>query len=136
MIRWPGKIEPKYSESLALSIDFFPTLMNALKIKADDQLLPGIDLLNESQVDDRKTIFGECFTHNAVDLNVPSKNLRWRWMIDGNHKLIVPDATNEPQAKVELYDLKEDPSELNNLAARLPDRVTELTAMLNRWWTP
>jgi uncharacterized sulfatase len=136
MIRWPGKIEPKYSESFAQSIDFFPTLMNAIKIKADDPSLPGIDLLNESQVNDRKTIFGECFTHNAVDLNIPSKNLRWRWMIDGNHKLIVPDSTNEPKAKVELYDLANDPKELNNLAAGLPDRVTELTAKLDRWWTP
>ncbi|MCY2973421.1 MAG: sulfatase-like hydrolase/transferase [Planctomycetota bacterium] len=136
MIRWPGKIEPKYSDSLAQSIDFFPTLMSALKIKADTDSLPGIDLLDESKVSKRKEIFGECFTHNAVDLNVPSKNLRWRWMIDGSQKLIVPDPTNEPQAKVEMYDLAEDPQELNDIATQLPDRVTELTAKLNRWWTP
>ena len=98
--------------------------------------LPGIDLLDSKARTERKTIYGEVFTHNAVDLNQPARSLRWRWMIDGNTKLIVPNPKNEPKAVVELYDLAEDPLEENDLATKEAQRVTELRAKLDAWWNP
>jgi uncharacterized sulfatase len=96
--------------------------------------MQGIDLFDEKAVKARKIIYGECFTHNAVDLQVPATSLRWRWTIEDHWKLILPAKQNEPDAPIELYDLKKDPFEENNLAAKEPQRVTSLTKKLDAWW--
>ncbi len=135
MLRWPGHVAPRMSDDLALSIDLAPTLLTAVGEEPTPQM-QGINLLDERAVADRKAIYGECFTHNANDLNDPAANLRWRWMIEGNWKLIVPDAQNEPDASVELYDLAADPHEIKNLSDTDPQRVAQLRSMLDTWWNP
>ncbi|AMV33095.1 Arylsulfatase precursor [Pirellula sp. SH-Sr6A] len=135
MVRWPGKIAPQQSEELAQSIDLAPTLWKALGMPVPEGL-PGIDLLDAKALASRKTLQGACFTHNAIDLNRPEKNVRWRWCIDQNWKLILPDPTNEPDGKPELYDILADPTETKNLADQEPQQLARLTEQLNRWWTP
>jgi len=135
LIRWPGKIKPQKSSELAMSIDLAPTILAALGIKPPADL-PGVNLLDTAAVAQRKTIFGECFTHNAVDLQNPAASLRWRWMIDGDDKLIVPDGKNEKSAPVELYRITQDPHEEKNLAAEQKPRVDELMQKLDAWWNP
>ena len=135
MIRWPGHVEPKTSDALAVSIDIMPTLLEAVGLSPTREM-QGINLLDAKAVDRRKAIFGECFTHNAVNLDDPAANLRWRWMVEEEWKLIVPDPTNEPDATVELYHLGDDPHEKRNLAAAQPDHVKRLQAQLDAWWNP
>jgi uncharacterized sulfatase len=133
MLRWPGKIAPRKSEALASSLDLYPTLLTALGAKPAADL-PGLNLLDDAAVAQRKQLFGECFTHDAKDLANPAASLRWRWMIDGHTKLIVPAAQNQPGESPELYDLAADPREEKNLAVSQPDRVAELTRQLDAWW--
>ena len=135
MVHWPKRIAAKMSDDLAQSIDLIPTLRSALGLPTDKSL-PGINLLDEAAVASRKTIFGECFTHNSNDLDVPEKSLRWRWVIDGNMKLIVPNLAVEPKAEIELYQLDSDPTEIQNLAASQSEKVTEIRKKLDRWWEP
>jgi uncharacterized sulfatase len=135
MIHWPAKIAPKMSNSLAQSIDLVPTIRHALGLPVDDSL-PGINLLDEAAVESRKAIFGNCFTHNSKDLEAPGKSLRWRWMIEGNQKLIVPSETNEPNDSVALFKLDVDPNETRNVALENPTRVQELRSKLDAWWKP
>ena len=123
------------SDELAQSIDIVPTLLKATGI-APAKAFPGIDLLGAAAVSARKTLYGECFTHNFVDLDVPAASLRWRWIVEGHDKLIVPNAANQPKDVVELYDLKADPQEEKNLAAENADKVKALTAKLDAWWKP
>ena len=134
MIRWPGRVKPQRSESLAMSIDFMPTLLNAVGLKPTRDM-QGINLLDAKAIRARKVIYGECFTHAAVDLNDPAANLRWRWAIEDEWKLIVPAEQNEPGNKVELYNLANDPREGNNLATVEPKKVQHLTQLLDRWWS-
>ena len=133
MLHWPGKIAPQKSSSLASSLDLAPTLLASAGLKPTKEM-PGVNLLDEKAVAARKTIFGECFTHNAVDLHAPAANLRWRWVIEGDWKLIVPAKQNEPDAAIELFNLATDPGEMKNLAATESVRVTKLRAQLNAWW--
>lgn len=133
MIRWPGHVQPTQSKSLASSIDIVPTLLAALELPPLPQL-PGINLLDKQSLSNRKAIFGECFTARSVDLSNPAANLRWRWMIDGNWKLIVPDSHNQPNDKAELYDLVDDPHEEQNLAADHAEVVNTMTDAINAWW--
>lgn len=135
MLRWPGHIAPHESQNLAMSIDLTPTLLTAAGLKPPADM-PGINLLNETAVKGRKAIFGECFTHNAIDLENPAANLRWRWMIEGDRKLIVPDPVNEPGGKTELYNLAEDPQERVDRSQVEGQRVARMQAALDAWWNP
>ena len=129
LIRWPGHVQPRMSDELAISLDIVPTLLTAVGRKPTPEM-HGLNLLDEQAVAARKAIFGECFTHNAVDLNDPAANLRWRWVIEGPLKLIVPDPRNEPNGKPELYDLAADPHETKDLAAERPTDVTRLRTQI------
>ncbi len=135
MIRWPGKVKPKMSDELAQSIDFAPTLLKAAGLEPA-KAMPGINLLDDAAVSARKAIYGECFTHNFVDLNVPASSLKWRWIVEGTTKLIVPNKANQPDDVVELYDLKADPTEEKNLATDSAEKVKELSVKLDAWWKP
>jgi len=135
MLRWPGKVAPKKSDALAISIDLAPTLLRAAGLEPAKEMT-GVNLLDDAAVNARKTIHGEIFTHNSMNLEVPSASLRWRWMIDGEYKLIVPQAANEPEAKIELYRITTDVNEEKDLAAQQPDVVKSLSAKLDAWWKP
>ena len=133
MIRWPGKAAPKESAGLAHSIDLVPTLLTATGLPKPTGL-PGIDLLDQGSVEARNSVYGECFTHNANDLDEPKANLRWRWIRRENWKLIVPNPTIEKSSAIELYDLSTDPLETRNVAASHQELVESLRQELDAWW--
>ena len=133
MVRWPAKVAPQKSPHLASSIDLAPTLLTAAGVKVAPGM-SGLNLLDSAAVAKRTAIFGECFTHNSMNLNRPADSLRYRWVIEGDWKLIVPALRNEPKAVVELYRLSVDPQEEKNLAEAEPARVARLTAQLDAWW--
>lgn len=135
MVRWLGndRAKPRRSEALANSIDIAPTILKAVGLESP-QLMQGLDLLDEQAVKNRTAIKGEIFTHDSQDLDHPAASLRWRWIIEGHHKLIVPHSINEPEAKIEFYDLAKDPEEKTNLADSQPELVKELLSKLDVWW--
>ena len=134
LIRWPQQVKPLRSDGLASSIDIVPTLLAALGAKPTPQM-QGINLLDAKAVAARKGIFGECFTHESKDLDNPAASLRWRWMIEGPWKLILPDSQNEPDCPVELYNLAADPHEERNLAGERRDQVEHMREKIDRWWS-
>lgn len=133
MIRWPNRVGPEFSSEFAHSIDLVPTLLTALGVPLPDGL-PGVNLLDAQAVQNRKIVFGECFTHNANDLDDPRANLRWRWAIRGQWKLIAPNPAIERDADLELYDLESDPGESVNLARTQLGIASELLSELDAWW--
>lgn len=136
MIRWPGQVKPHMNErDLASSIDLMPTLLKAAGLPVPPTL-PGIDLLDATAVRQRPAIFGECFTHDAVELEQPAKSLRYRWVVAGDWRLVVPHPAQEPQAKPELYNLAEDPHEAKDRYAEQPAKAQELAKLLDGWWKP
>jgi arylsulfatase A-like enzyme len=135
MVRWPGRVAARMVDTPVSSIDLAPTLLKACAIAVPKEM-SGVDLLDETAVAGRGPVFGECFTHNAVDLDDPASSLRWRYVVDGRWKLIVPHPRNEPNGVVELYDLQADEAEARNLAAADPDRVLGLRARIDAWWKP
>ncbi len=139
MIRWPGHVTPRRDEThLASSIDLFPTILSAVGV-ADPSLLkslPGVNLLDETQVAARSRIFGEIYEHDVYDIARPAESLRYRWVVDGEWKLIVPHVKRVPDGVIELYHLSEDPDELRNLGESEPDRVATLRKSLDAHWRP
>jgi uncharacterized sulfatase len=134
IIKWPGKVKPGTSEKLASSIDLAPTILHAITGK-QTKSMEGVNLLDTHWVATRDTVFGEIFEHNAIDITKPAANLQYRWVVDGNWKLIAPNAPNV-KGDVELYDLSKDPTEITNLSAKNDDKVKELMKKLDAWWKP
>ncbi|WP_237607605.1 sulfatase family protein [Roseimaritima sediminicola] len=134
MVRWPGKIEPRMDkETLVSSIDLVPTALAAVGLPAD-AALPGVDLRDSAALARRDAIFGEILEHDIVHMDDPAPSLRYRWVIEGDWKLIDPvPRLDEP---VELYDLSRDPHEQQNLAEQHPERVRALRQRLDHWWAP
>ena len=99
--------------------------------------MAGVDLLDDAAVKARPAIFGECFTHNAVDLNDPASSLRWRWVIDG--QLEADRAARARTSRTRSRSCttcRSDPHEQTNLAGQDPQRVEALTRQLDAWWSP
>ena len=156
LIRWPGRVTPAESASLASSIDIMPTVLAALELPVP-QGLKGINLLDKKTVEARQYVFGEDFTIRSQTLDDPAANVLWRWVTDGRWRLVLPrtfeaegalktipsDKYLSPALKATLlsaqpmlYDLQTDPAEENNLASKHPEIVTKLRAKLDAHWTP
>ena len=135
LLRWPGRVAPRTSPELASSLDLMPTLLTAASVPCPAGL-PGLNLLDDSKMAARRAVFGECFTHNAVDIRNPASSLRWRWMVEDEWKVIVPALWNEPEAKIELYNLAADPTEETDLSSQEPARSRRMRAQVDAWWSP
>lgn len=146
MFKWPGTIKPADRPELCSSIDIFPTILSAAgaQVPADRPGLNLLPYLKTNKKIKRDTVFGESFAHDIADIKNPEKSLLYRWVIKGDLKLLLtydgiqgrmvyrPEAGAPP----ELYNLKTDPFEKNNLAAKHPDKVKAMTQLLDGWWKP
>jgi arylsulfatase A-like enzyme len=134
MVRWRNKVKPVMDKKhLASSIDLVPTVLSAVGIDAPKNL-DGIDLLDLQAVEKREAIYGEIFEHDIQSMDDPVASLRFRWVIDGDWKCIVPHPGREPDAKVELFNVIKDPHEEKDLAADHSQKVAQLTKQINNWW--
>ncbi|MCX7817808.1 MAG: sulfatase [Kiritimatiellae bacterium] len=145
MVRWPARVRPRRDDdSLVSIVDVLPTIAHACGIPTPAGL-PGINLLDAEALARRRAIFLENYTVDIIDIARPERSLLSRGVIAGEWKLLVaqPAATmptgensNPPREPIELYRIRTDPRETQNLAAQEPDRVRELRALLDAWWAP
>ncbi len=118
---WPGKIPAgTRTDETILSMDIFPTLIN-IAGRTPPEGLDGISFKN-------------VLLQNG---NMPDRSLFWRFhhvkaIRHGDWKLIIQE-TKTAQNKIELYNLKDDLSEINNLADKKTDLVIMLQEKLNKW---
>ena len=138
MVRWPNKVKPEDRPELANSIDLAPTILKACGL-APTKEMQGIDLLDDTALAKRKSTYGAIYLHNAVDIHKPSANLTYRWLINGDWKLILPHKENvttkdkhRDTGETELYNLAKDPHERNNLAKARQGRTKRLAKQLNK----
>jgi arylsulfatase A-like enzyme len=136
LVRWPGMVKPRMDKTtLVSSIDLAPTFLNAVGLEPTDAM-QGVNLLDGDALAERDAIFGEIFEHDIVHRTDAAASLKYRWVIDGDWKLIVPHLARVPKGEVELYDLRGDPHEERNLASDQSERVAQLKRKLDAWWKP
>jgi len=128
IMSWPGKWRnAATSDTLASSVDFWPTLLSACGIKSPSavdgvSLLPTLETSASNQVD-RDTLYWH-YPHYANQGGRPGGAIR-----AGEYKLI----EFFEQGRHELFHVAKDGGESRNLAADQPDRVKELAARLVAW---
>jgi uncharacterized sulfatase len=135
MIRWPKHLEPQVNDTPASSIDLAPTILGMVGIEPSPEMT-GVDLRDAEVVAGRKSIFGETYAHEAVDVDRPATCLEYRWCVSWPWKLIQPNTAVISAGKPELYNLADDPTEQRELAPDHSDVVERLTRELDAWWDP
>ena len=124
---WPGHIEPRSQTDLpAMTMDLFPTVLEAAGIEIDHRIdgrsfLP--TLLGQSQPELRDYWF---FRRREGGTRYGGKTIEA--VRRGDWKLL----QNSPFAPMELYNLKDDPREQNNLIGKQRRVFQELAAALRR----
>jgi arylsulfatase A-like enzyme/Tfp pilus assembly protein PilF len=119
LLAGPGVPEGRVVAERVGGVDLAPTLLGLLGVTPPSPL-PGRDL--------RPALRGERLPHEALYAESLFGRLNCRWsalraLVDGDFKLI-------QGVRPELYDLAADPGEAKDLAAREPERVRRLQAML------
>ena len=135
LLHRPGRIEPRTDDTPVGSIDLPRTLLTAAGLEVP-AAVGGIDLLDPDAVASRGPVFGEIFEHDQPFPAPPAVGLKYRWVVDGDWKLIQPHEPRLPGEPVELYHLADDPAETRNLAAERPGKVAALRGTLDAWWDP
>ncbi|SDM31010.1 sulfatase-like hydrolase/transferase [Kriegella aquimaris] len=131
MFKWKGKITPKLDDrTLASSLDMVPTVLDLLGMKRPEEL-DGINVLNETEQKNREAIFGEIYNHDFYTVN---ESLKYRLIMTDPYKLIVPDKTNRPNEKIQLFNIYKDPFEKEDLSDAHPEIVEKLLNQIEVSW--
>lgn len=131
VVNWPAKIKPQVSDALVSHIDIFASLSKLIGKKIPAGAAPDSrDQLDTLLGKDKKG--RDYIIEQARALSVSTAE--WKYITPGKgaaYRAITNTElgnSREPQ----LYNLRKDKGEKNNLAAEHPEKVKELKAMLNR----
>ncbi len=128
IIKWPGVGKSGSTCDVpVISTDFYPTILQMAGLKArPDQHVDGVNiagLVQGTTKPDRKAIYWH-YPHYGNQGGSPGGAIRL-----GDWKLIEFYEDN----RVELYNLKKDIGEKNDLAAKMPQKAKQLRDMLGAW---
>jgi arylsulfatase A-like enzyme len=129
IISWPGKIEPgQTSDACFSSTDYLPTLCDLLGIKDVPVNIDGISIASllmngRTEYTDERALFWH-YPHFSNQLGKPAGAVRL-----GDFKLVESYETG----MLELYDLKNDISESEDLSAKMTEKTRELHDLLIEW---
>jgi arylsulfatase A-like enzyme len=131
LVSWPGQIKPSVSDALICQIDFIASFSKLLKqpIAASDAP-DSQDMLNTlmgKTKQGRNWLVLDSDTYSVIEGN-------WKYIAPNNgaaiNKLTNIELGNNPA--VQLYDLSNDIGEKNNLAEKNPEKVKELSELLQK----
>jgi arylsulfatase A-like enzyme len=128
IIKWPGTAKAgSVCDVPVSSVDFFPTILEMAGSKPDEkQIVDGVSivpLLKQTGELKRDAVYWH-YPHYAPQGSKPGGAVRV-----GKLKLI----EFYEDGKLELYNLKEDIGEKNDLVAKMPEKAKELHQMLEDW---
>lgn len=133
IVVWPGEVKPgSRSDAIVQSVDFHPTLLEVTGTPSHPEaafdgvsFVPALRGGNLS----REAIFTHIPNYQAATLHRPATSVR-----KGDWKLIRFYCDGPGQTdRFELYNLREDIGESNDLAKAEPERVSELNALIDRF---
>tara|TARA_B110000908_G_scaffold167350_1_gene220142 strand:- start:649 stop:2154 length:1506 start_codon:yes stop_codon:yes gene_type:complete len=111
---WPGKTKGQWVDHVGHIVDFTPTLLELAGSKIPDTLAGSslVPAITGKPSDNSRPLY---WSYGGSALRIGD------WKLVGHRKTM------------ELYNLSEDPTELNNLANQHPDRVEAMTKQWQTW---
>ncbi|MEL6686175.1 MAG: sulfatase-like hydrolase/transferase [Pseudomonadota bacterium] len=127
MMSWPAGLNPQGRvDTPVTALDLYPTFLAAAGEEEMPERLAGLDLVAALQDDTRDEI--------------AARSLFWRQrpvsvIRQGDWKLVQVDGevSGEETDSLTLFNLSEDPDELNNRAPEFPERAATMQAELSNW---
>jgi arylsulfatase A-like enzyme len=127
IVRWPGVVKPgSVCDTPVISVDFFPTILAMAGVPMTVDNIDGVDLtplLHGGTAPAREALYWH-YPHYHAGGATPGGAIR-----EGDYKLI--DYYGEE--RFELYELKADLGEQNDLAEKMPEKARELRRKLHDW---
>ncbi|MBW2271549.1 MAG: sulfatase-like hydrolase/transferase [Deltaproteobacteria bacterium] len=132
-LRWPAEIKGgQRFDSIMSAMDVFPTLAGAAGVKRGGEFeLDGRDLsaaiLGNERVPRKDYLYFASETPIAGQYNLTAFNDEWKLVQEIQQGLLSATVTNY------LFQISEDPNEMNNLAAAHPEVVEEMAEAIHIW---
>jgi arylsulfatase A-like enzyme len=128
MIKWPSVTKPgSVCSEPVISTDFYPTMLEMAGLEQmDEQHVDGVSLgplLRGAKSLGREAIYWH-YPHYGNQGGFPGGAVRM-----GDYKLIA----NYTDDSIELYNLKDDIGEKNDLSEKMAKKAGQLKAMLEKW---
>ena len=134
IVRWPGVVQPHTTcGEPVISTDFFPTfreILGAADVGAESSDgVSLVGLLRQTRSLSRPALYWHYPHYHGSSIG-PGGAVR-----AGDYKLIewFDESIRGPGNRLELYHLKEDIGERNNLAAQMPAKAEQMRRMLALW---
>ncbi|AWX43674.1 Steryl-sulfatase [Flagellimonas maritima] len=123
ILEWPGSIAPLRTTFMATTSDMMPTLLSLIDSDYKSKVpLDGIDMTAKlKNPDEERTgylFFAWQRLYNKINQQAIMDN-QFKYLIDGGRE--------------ELYDLKKDPEESNNIIDKKAEKAKELKSELAKW---
>lgn len=130
---WPGKIPAGQSDQVVCTVDLAASLAALTGVPVEGAACPDSfnvlpALLGEPAARGRDHVVQQPNRGSTLALRVGD----WKLLAYENAKPIKALTFSKGPGKYELYNLREDPEERTNLAAREPERLKELLAQLEK----
>jgi len=138
LIRWPAKIKSGQIDSTTIvsALDFLPSIAKITNAKiAQPKVLDGEDLskawLGKSKLR-KHPIIWEYGRNDTTAFSFPKKSNKSPALAirDADWKFLM----NSDKSNMELYNLKNDPTESINLADKHKDLIDKYSGILSEWW--
>ena len=128
IVCWPGVTKPGSTCQVPVSsVDFYPTILEMAGVTGEPGQVPDgeslVPLLRQTGGLKRKAIYWH-YPHFSNQGGMPGGAVR-----QGDYKLI----HFYDDDRIELYNVREDIGEKNDLAAEIPDKAAELRKLLDDW---
>ena len=127
LVEWPAKIKPGKTDIPAVTSDYLPTILEIIGAEQTDKRpLDGISLvpLFKGEMKERGQPIG-FQSAGQVALISDRYKIYGRGGREKGQELTLP--------KLKLFDLKKDPSEKNDLAAKHPEIIKQMALDLEKW---
>lgn len=139
LARWPGTITPgSQSQAMICLGDFMATVADLLKVELPAEAAPdSISFL--PNLKDASLPGRDALVHHSINGQFAVRQGRWKLdLCPGSGGWGQPTdkaAAKKAAPSVQLYDIESDPGEETNLISQYPEKVTQLTRLLETYIT-